>query len=237
MLVTDCCYIDCQIRKSRSEIPVRKSDRRRPTSLDLNNQVMNLTGSSPRLAMKMSVSSRRTNMFPSPITPSYRPVSGMQKGWSSERVPLHANANRRQVSSGLVSYNSGKTLPSKWEDAERWICSPVAGDDALRPSRQQLRRRGKSKSGPLGPTGSAYNSMYSPAVHMFDGRHVGSLLTGSPFLSRVNPSDALSIRYDDQHGSSDNFPSLNEPCMARSVSVHGCSESLSQSLLRITQGV
>ncbi|KAK1433482.1 hypothetical protein QVD17_10392 [Tagetes erecta] len=226
---------DCQNRKSRSEILIRKSDRRRPISLDLNNQVMYVTGSSPRLAMKTSVSSRRTSMLPSPVTPSYRPVSGMQKGWSSERVPLHANANRRQVSSGLISYNSGKTLPSKWEDAERWICSPVAGDDGLRPSRQQPQRRGKSKSGPLGPTGSAYNSMYSPAVHMFDGRYVGSLLTGSPFLSRVNAGDALSIRYDDQHGSSDNFPSLNEPCMARSVSVHGCSESLSHSLLRITQ--
>ncbi|KAI3785475.1 hypothetical protein L1987_44593 [Smallanthus sonchifolius] len=225
---------DCQNRKSRSEILLRKSDRRRPTSLDLNNQVMNVIASSPRLAMKSSVSSRRTSMFPSPVTPNYRP-SGIQKGWSSERVPLHANANRRQVSSGLISYNSGKTLPSKWEDAERWICSPVAGDDLLRPSRQQSQRRPKSKSGPLGPPGSAYNSMYSPAVHMFDGRHVGSLLTGSPFSGRENADDGLSIRYLDQHGSSENFPSLDEPCMARSVSVHGCSESLSQSLLLITQ--
>ncbi|KAI7740504.1 hypothetical protein M8C21_030462, partial [Ambrosia artemisiifolia] len=226
---------DCQNRKSRSEILLRKSDRRRPTSLDMNSQVINLTGSSPRLVMKSSVSSRRTNMLPSPVTPNYRAASGMQKGWSSERVPLHGNANRRHVSSGLISYNSGKTLPSKWEDAERWICSPVSGDDAFRPSRQQPQRRIKSKSGPLGPPGSAYNSMYSPAAHMFDGQHVGSLLTGSPFLSRVNGSDGLSIQYHDQHGSSDNFPSLNEPCMARSVSVHGCSESLSQSLLRITQ--
>ncbi|KAF5792316.1 putative remorin [Helianthus annuus] len=226
---------DCQNRKSRSEILLRKSDRRRPTSLDLNSQAISLTSSSPRLVMKSSVSSRRTNMFPSPVTPNYRPGNGMQKGWSSERVPLHANSNRRHVSSGLISYNSGKTLPSKWEDAERWICSPVSGDDGLRPLRQQPQRRPKSKSGPLGPPGSAYNPMYSPAGHMFDGQHVGSLLTGSPFLSRVNASDGLSIQYRDQHGSSENFPSLNEPCMARSVSVHGCSESLSQSLLRITQ--
>ncbi|XP_076946303.1 uncharacterized protein LOC143617723 [Bidens hawaiensis] len=229
---------DCQNRKSRSEIILRKSDRRRPTSLDLNNQVINMISSSPRLAMKTSVStsSRRTSMFPSPVTPNYRPANGMQKGWSSERVPLHANNNRRHVSSGLISYNSGKTLPSKWEDAERWICSPVAGDDglSLRPSRQQAQRRPKSKSGPLGPAGSAYNPMYSPAVHMFDGRHVTSLLTGSPFSSRINANDGLSVRYD-QHDTGENFPSLNEPCMARSVSVHGCSESLSQSLLRITQ--
>ncbi|XP_076921573.1 uncharacterized protein LOC143583028 [Bidens hawaiensis] len=227
---------DCQNRKSRSEIILRKSDRRRPISLDLNNQVINMISSSPRLAMKTSVSSRQTSMFPSPVTPNYRLANGIQKGWSSERVPLHANSNRRHVSSGLISYNSGKTLPFKWEDAERWICSPVAGDDGLsfRPSRQQAQRRPKSKSGPLGPAGSAYNPMYSPAVHMFDGRHVTSLLTGSPFSSRINANDGLSIRYD-LHDTGENIPSLNEPCMARSVSVHGCSESLSQSLLRITQ--
>lgn len=227
---------DCQIRKSRSEILLRKSDRRRPTSLDLNNQVINVTSSSPRLAMKSSISNRRTSMFPSPVTPNYRPANiGVQKGWSSERVPSHTNTNRRQVSSALMSYNSGRTLPSKWEDAERWICSPVAGDGALKPSVQQPQRRPKSKSGPLGPPGSAYYSMYSPAVHMFDGGNVGSLVAGSPFSSRVNAGDGSSIRYHDRQDSSGNFPSLTEPCMARSVSVHGCSESLSQSLLRITQ--
>ncbi|GKB32840.1 hypothetical protein Tco_0872241 [Tanacetum coccineum] len=223
---------DCQYRKSRSEILLRKSERKRPTSFDLNNQAINVTSYSPRLAMKGSVSSKRTSMFPSPVTPSYRPASnGIQKGWSSERVALNTNGNRRHVSSGLMS--SGRTLPSKWEDAERWICSPVGGDSGLRPAVQQPQRRQKSKSGPLGPTNSVYNSMYSPAVHTFDGGHVGSLLNGSPFLSRVNGGgDGLSIRYDDGNGSSGNFPSLNEPCVARSVSVHGCSESLSQSLLR-----
>lgn len=206
---------------------LKKSDRKRPTSFYLNNQVMNVTSYSPRLAMKTSVSNRRTSMFPSPVTPNYRPGS---KGWSSERVALHTNGNRRHVSSVLMSYNSGRTLPSKWDDAERWICSPVDG------AVQQPQRRQKSKSGPLGPPGSSYNPIYSPAVHMFDGGNVGSLLNGSPFSSRINGGDCLSIRYNDEHESSGNFPSLNEPCMARSVSVHGCSESLSQSLLRITQG-
>ncbi|XP_071712671.1 uncharacterized protein [Rutidosis leptorrhynchoides] len=218
---------DCQYRKSRSEILLRKSDRKRPTSLDLKNQVINVTSSSPRLIMKSSVSSKRTNMFLSPVTPNYRP--------SSERVPLHNNVNRRQMSSGLMSYNSGRTLPSKWEDAERWICSPAEGDGSLRRTGQQVQRRPKAKSGPLGPPGSAYNPVYSPAVHMFDGGHFGNLLAGSPFSSRVN-HDALGIQYHDHHSSNGNFPSLNEPCMARSISVHGCSESLSQSLLRITQG-
>ncbi|KAL7603746.1 hypothetical protein Lser_V15G18954 [Lactuca serriola] len=221
---------DCQTRKSRSENLSRKSDRRRPTSLDLNNQVINVTTSSPRLAMKTSVSSRKTSLFPSPVTPNYRPPN--MKGWSSERVPLPTNTNRRQVSSGLMSYNSGRTLPSKWEDAERWICSPVGGEATLKQSIQQPQRRQKSKSGPLGPHGSSFYSMYSPAVHTFDGGNIGSLslLNGSPFSSRINSNNNV-----DRNVNSGNFPSLTEPCMARSVSVHGCSESLSQSLLRITQ--
>ncbi|KAM0060676.1 putative remorin [Helianthus debilis subsp. tardiflorus] len=230
---------DCQNRKSRSEILRKKSDRRRPPSLDLNNQLPNMTSSSPRLPMKSSVSNRQTGMFPSPVTPKYSPAnSGIQKGWSSERVPLHTNTNRRQVSSVLTSYNSGKTLPSKWEDAERWICSPVAGDGAFRPSVKQPQRRPKAKSGPLWPRRSAYNnSTYSPTVHMFDGGSVnlGSLFPGSPFSSGVNAGDGLSVRYHNQLDNSGNFPSLNEPCLARSLSLHGCSESLSESLLRITQ--
>lgn len=181
--------------------------------------------------MKTSVSSRKTSLFPSPVTPNYRPPN--MKGWSSERVPLPTNTNRRQVSSGLMSYNSGRTLPSKWEDAERWICSPVGGEANLKQSIQQPQRRQKSKSGPLGPHGSSFYSMYSPAVHTFDGGNIGSLslLNGSPFSSRINSNNNV-----DRNVNSGNFPSLTEPCMARSVSVHGCSESLSQSLLRITQG-
>ncbi|XP_076939967.1 uncharacterized protein LOC143608965 [Bidens hawaiensis] len=188
-----------------------------------------MTSSSPRFTMKTSVSSRKTSTFPSPVTPNYSPAGGIQKGWSSERV------NRRQVNSGLMSYNSGKALPSKWEDAERWICSPVGGDGGVRRSGQQPQRRPKSKSGPLGPRGSVYNSTYSPQVHMFDGGNIGSLLAGSPFSSRVNGGDGLFVRYHDQHDNSGSFPSLNEPCLARSLSVHGCSESLGESLLRITQ--
>nr|GEX15757.1 hypothetical protein [Tanacetum cinerariifolium] len=71
----------------------------------------------------------------------------------------------RHVSYGLMS--SGRTFPYKWGDAERWICSPVDGDSGLRLAVQQPQRRQKSKSGPLGPTNSVYNSIYSPTVHMF----------------------------------------------------------------------
>ncbi|KAI7731084.1 hypothetical protein M8C21_001263, partial [Ambrosia artemisiifolia] len=181
----------------------------------------------------------RTSVCPSPVTPKYSPAgSGMQKGWSSERVGLNKSINRRQANSGLLSYNSGKVLPSKWEDAERWIGSPVVGDGALRTSVKQQQRRPKAKSGPLGPRRSAYNSMYSPAVHMFDGGSVNlrSLFPGTPFSnSGDGDGDGLSVRYHNQLDNNGSFPSVNEPCLARSLSMHGCSESLSESLLRITQ--
>ncbi|KAI3773777.1 hypothetical protein L1987_48309 [Smallanthus sonchifolius] len=214
-------YKECQNRKSRFEILLTKSDRRRPASLDMNNQAMNVTSSSPRLvsAMKSSASARRRGAFPSPGTPNYHPASfGVQKGWSSERVPLHTNTNR----STSMPYNNGKTLPSKWEDAERWIISLVAGDDALKPS-VQPQKRPKSKSGPLGPHGSACSSMYSPAGANFERGIVRSFVTESPLLTEVNTDCNM------------NFSSLMDHCIARSVSLHGCSELLSHSLLQITK--
>ncbi|KAK6130890.1 hypothetical protein DH2020_035365 [Rehmannia glutinosa] len=226
---------ECQDRRLRSEILLKKTDRRRPASLDLNNSVNNaVNSSSPRLIMnKQSATSRKTNTFPSPGTPNYRQTSvGIQKGWSSERVPLHTNANRRNVNNNtpLLPYNNGRTLPSKWEDAERWIFSPVSGDGAVRTSVQQTQRRPKSKSGPLGPPGVAYYQMFSPAAPMFEGGHNGKLIANSPFSAGVMNADGLSIRYGGCEGSG-NFLLGAEPCMARSISIHGCSEMLSQSSL------
>ncbi|KAL0392057.1 UNVERIFIED_CONTAM: hypothetical protein Sradi_2428500 [Sesamum radiatum] len=91
---------ECQDRRLRSEILLKKTDRRRPASLDLNNAATNVVNSSsPRLgAMKKpSTSTRRTGTFPSPGTPNYRhPSVGIQKGWSSERVPLQTSANTEE---------------------------------------------------------------------------------------------------------------------------------------------
>lgn len=172
-------------------------------------------------------------MFPSPGTPNYRQASlGMQKGWSSERVPLHTNGNRRQVNAALLPLNNGRTLPSKWEDAERWILSPVSGDGAAKTSVQPPQRRPKSKSGPLGPPGIAYYSLYSPAMPVFEGGNAGNFIAGSPFSAGVTAADGSSIP---SNGHGMNFPMRTEPCMARSVSVHGCSEGLAQSSLP-TQG-
>lgn len=177
---------------------------------------------------KSSISSRRSGTFPSPGTPNYCHASvEMQKGWSSERVPLH-NVNRRQVNAALLPFNNGRTLPSKWEDAERWIFSPVSGDGALKTSVQHSQRRPKSKSGPLGPPGIAYYSLYSPAIPVFEGGNTRNFVAGSPFSAGVIAADGLSIR---SNGPGLAFPARTERCMARSVSVHGCSEGLAQSSL------
>uniref|UniRef100_A0A5B6Z7B8 Remorin C-terminal domain-containing protein n=1 Tax=Davidia involucrata TaxID=16924 RepID=A0A5B6Z7B8_DAVIN len=225
---------ECQDRRSRYEALLRRPDRRRPASLDLNNFITNATSSSPRFGVmkKNSVSNHQSGTCPSPGTPNYRHASvGIQKGWSSERVPLHANANRRHVGAAFLPFNNGRTLPSKWEDAERWIFSPIAGDGPARPSFPQPQRRQKSKSGPLGPPGIAYYSLYSPAVPMLEGGNVGNLMARSPFSAGVMVADGLSIQCGGGRGGGGGFPECMEPCMARSVSVHGCSELLSQSSL------
>ncbi|KAA8528529.1 hypothetical protein F0562_035884 [Nyssa sinensis] len=218
-----------QDRRSKYEALLKRSDRRRPASLDLNNSITNATSSSPRFGVmkKNSVWARPTGTCPSPGTPSYRHTSvGVQKGWSSERVPLHNNANRRHVGTASLPFNNGRTLPSKWEDAERWIFSPVAGDGLVRHSFPQPQRRPKSKSGPLGPPGIAYYSLYSPAVPLLEGGNVGNLMAGSPFSAGMMVADSLSIQCG---GGGGGFPACREPWIARSVSVHGCSELLSQS--------
>ncbi|XP_022895211.1 uncharacterized protein LOC111409390 [Olea europaea var. sylvestris] len=227
---------ECKDRRSRSEALLKKADRRRPASLDLNNSTINVANSSsPRYGVmkKPSVTTSRTGTFPSPGTPNYRHVSvGMQKGWSSERVPLHTNANKRHVNTVFLPYNSGRTLPSKWEDAERWIFSPMTGDGAGKPSVQQPQRRPKSKSGPLGPPGVAYYQLFSPIAPTIEGGHAQKLVADSPFSAGMIAADGLSIQY----GGSGNFPIGTEPSMARSISIHGCSEMLSQSMFPSHQG-
>ncbi|KAL3514486.1 hypothetical protein ACH5RR_027203 [Cinchona calisaya] len=224
---------ECQDRRYRSDAACKKPDRQRPASLDLNNSVISAANSSsPRLGemKKTSAVNRRTGTFPSPGTPNYRHTSvGVQKGWSSERVPLHNNVNRRHVSTVLMPCNNGRTLPSKWEDAERWIFSPISVDNQVRNSVQQPQRRPKSKSGPLGPPGIAYHSMYSPTLPMFESGNVGSHITeNSPFSAGVMVPEGLSFS---GYGGGGNFPASLEPCMARSISVHGCSELINQSSL------
>ncbi|KAL8166018.1 hypothetical protein V2J09_007517 [Rumex salicifolius] len=217
---------ECQERRSRSEANANKVERWRPAPLDLSNSAGNVASSSPRLGAmnKNTVLSRKSGNLPSPGTPNYFHASGgMNKGWSSERVPLQTSFNRRQGGT-VVPFNNGRTLPSKWEDAERWILSPLSGD-GMRPLYQQPQRRQKSKSGPLGAPGIAYYSMYSPGISMYDENNVNNTIAASPFSTGVMMTAAASIR----SGNNGNFHSTGEPCIARSVSVHGCSDLICQS--------
>lgn len=182
---------------------------------------------------KSSASSRKTGTFHSPGTPNYwQGASGVQKGWSSERVPLPQNGNRRNVGAALLPLNSGRTLPSKWEDAEKWICSPVSGDGFNRALVPLPQRRQKSKSGPLGPPGAAYYSMYSPAMPIFERGNGSSFMPGSPFSTGVLVPDRLPSQGQHNVGyGDDGYPVQTEPCITRSASVHGwSSDRLSQSL-------
>lgn len=184
-------------------MPGKEPLRRRPASLDLNGQGADASVLSPRfvigglggMSKSSTASSRsRSGTFPSPSTPNYNrhgvAVIGYNKGWSSERVPLPANSSRRYASGGLVlPFNNGRALPSKWEDAEKWIFSPVSGDGIGRSSMPPAHhyRRPKSKSGPLGPPGAigvAYSTA-SPLAPCFDGGRVGHFTASSPFLAGV----------------------------------------------------
>ncbi|XP_030538854.1 uncharacterized protein LOC115746988 [Rhodamnia argentea] len=118
---------------------------------------------------------------------------GTPKGWTSERVPsgaaaaAAARAHVNPASSPSFSpFNSNRTLPSKWEDAERWICSPVSANISHLPTHPNVhQRRPKSKSGPLGQSG--YYPCYSPGV--VDGWSGRSFVVGSPFSTGVMVAD------------------------------------------------
>ncbi|OEL33414.1 hypothetical protein BAE44_0005569, partial [Dichanthelium oligosanthes] len=135
-------------------------------------------------------SHNRPDVLSSPGTPSYRrrgtTIVGYQQGPNSERgVPPSIGHRKHPGSSVVLPYSSGRTLPSKWEDAERWIFSPNPGN-ALGRSVPQLWRP-KSKSGPLGPPGrfgGPYSSSSSSALFLNSGR-VGNLAVNSPYLAGV----------------------------------------------------
>ncbi|EHA8588151.1 hypothetical protein COCNU_scaffold004243G000020 [Cocos nucifera] len=237
-------------RRTRSEaahLPGRKPRRRRPASLDLNSQGSDAALLSPSIVvgslgagMKQSsaASSRsRSGTFPSPGTPNYRHgvgAAGYQKGWSSERVPLPVNSNRRYGGSGvLLPFNNGRTLPSKWEDAEKWIFSPISADGVGRPSvPPPHHRRPKSKSGPLGAPGSIHGvyASASPPVPCFDSQTVGNFAASSPYLAGVLiPERGCCGGGNDGRGGGDgggrSYSASTDPYIMRSVSIHGWADA------------
>lgn len=151
---------------------------------------------------KSSGSSQKLGSFLSPSAPNHRENKlGSQKGWSSERVLQPASSSHRHASvAGLTPINSGRTMPSKWDDAERWICSPISGyANNKSSSYAQLQRRPKSKSGPIVSPGAAYYSNYSPTIPLRQGLVVKNLMVGSPFSTGVLAPDALSVHHFDAH--------------------------------------
>ncbi|KAJ3677024.1 hypothetical protein LUZ60_002748 [Juncus effusus] len=147
-------------------LTTRKLLRQRTGSLDLNNSHVS--------ADVASMSSKNNNNFPSPGTPT---VYTNRPGWQSERVPLGSQRNR------FNGRNRTFNLPSKWEDAERWIFSPVSNETGpVRNSKTQVpklgQRRPKSKSGPLG-------SPLSPSSQVFHSGRVGNFAKNSPLWAGV----------------------------------------------------
>ncbi|GKU94747.1 hypothetical protein SLEP1_g8191 [Rubroshorea leprosula] len=152
---------------------------------------------------KGSVPLNNLGTFLSPGALNNRDGSVMvQKGWSSERVPHPANSrgcSRRHISAAsLTPFYSGRTLPSKWEDAERWVCSPFLGYGVSNDAHYQFQRRPKSKSGPIVPPGIGFYSNCSPAAMQVSdagGGSVKSLVVGSPFSTGVLIPDGVSVHY------------------------------------------
>lgn len=128
------------------------------------------------------------------------PSPGAPKGWSSERVPHPSSSSRRHISAAaLTPFYSGRALPSKWEDAERWICSPVSGCGLGLANKNslhsQFQRRPKSKSGPIvPPPPGMLSSICSPstAMQVLDGGRVKNFVAGSPFSTGVLVADGIS---------------------------------------------
>ncbi|KAM0874524.1 hypothetical protein ACQ4PT_037361 [Festuca glaucescens] len=201
----------------------RKDRKQRPASLDLGcpGGVDRSSTHSPgffvsgvgAMSKGLGVSPQnRSGVLTSPGTPNYNrrgtAVAGYQQGWTSERVPLPLNGHiRHQGGSMALPYNNGRVLPSKWEDAERWIFSPNPHDTLSRNAVLQ-HRRPKSKSGPLGPPGrfgAPYSSVSSSTL-LLHSSGVGNQAVHSPFLPGVllpeHVSGGSSNSGDDRRGAS-----------------------------------
>lgn len=158
-----------------------------------------------------------------------------QRGCSSERIP-HPNSNsrRRNASVAALTPFYGRTLPSKWEDAERWISSPVMGNGFSRSLQSHLQRRPKSKSGPIGSPGVPNYSNYSPAIPTPENGGFAASKLGSALSTGVLVADGVSICYG---GTIERGQSYPEHTIQRLVSAPRWSNILSESPLPSFQGI
>ncbi|KAJ6366867.1 hypothetical protein OIU77_003278 [Salix suchowensis] len=138
------------------------------------------------------ISSQSLCAFPSPGGAKYQD----NNGWSSERIPHPSSGSSRRNISALTPFYGGRALPSKWEDAERWVCSPVLGYGVAKSSQCHPLRRAKSKSGPINvPPGIGYYQNYSPSMGALDGGIVRSFMVSSPFSTGVLMPNGVGSRY------------------------------------------
>ncbi|KAI3799028.1 hypothetical protein L1987_34316 [Smallanthus sonchifolius] len=149
---------------------------------------------------KDSTSFPNSDAYTSPGTPDYGDNNGggFPKGWCSERVPL-PNNNRKQRRTSvnvLMPLSNGRALPSKWDDAERWITSPVSGSGSCRAIAPHPQRRLKSKSGPLGLTpGDTCFSSYSTGFPLLEDERTNSIFAGSPLTTGVLVPNGYSFHH------------------------------------------
>lgn len=182
--------------------------------------------------MKNPQSFRNSGAYTSPGTPEYGDsnVGGTLKSWQSERVPLPTNGNRSHISAAaLMPFNSGRALPSKWDDAERWITSPISGNAACKTSFAQSQRRQKSKSG---PQALGYFSNYSPIVPVLECGSVKNYTANSPLSTGVLISDRLHVHYN---GGINYLDAGNS--VTWSSSVPGLSDLISETSVPSSQGI
>ncbi|KAL0461467.1 UNVERIFIED_CONTAM: hypothetical protein Slati_0034300 [Sesamum latifolium] len=173
---------------------------------------------------------RNSGAYTSPGTPEYgvNNPGEIPKSWHSERVPLPMS--RRHINAAaLMPFNSGRALPSKWDDAERWITSPISAHSSAKSLASQPQRRPKSKSGPLGPPGLVYLSNFSPTL---EGGNLRSFIGNSPLATGVLAPDGLSIHYDAAKSNS----SCSKDNITRSTSVPGMSDLLDETAMPSSQG-
>lgn len=190
---------------------------------------------------KHNTSLRNSGTYTSPSTPEYGDdhFEGFQKGWSSERVPLPTNSSRRHITAtALMPFNSGRALPSKWDDAERWITSPVSGYGTPKTCSKnvQLQKQPKSKSGPLENPGVMYMPNFSPSVPIHEGGSRSNFIANSPFTTGVLVPDGLSIHYGAGSGSRSSALYVDNS-MARVSTAPGLSDFFAEYSLPSSQGI
>lgn len=156
----------------------------------------------------------------SPTT--YIPEVGVKTSETSPRVPTHRHSHGENVDSLFVSYGYGRNiLPSKWEDAEKWILSPVSVDGhgnvgAKNPTFPPYRRRPKSRSGPLGsPARIKLNAVSKSSSPL-----ISNSVENSPLITGIFMADCGSCGAIGEDGTRSRSESQPDHCLVQEASAN-----------------